>query len=241
MHSTHQLLGQGPVEPLELPSSSRVVRPPVDHRDAPGGAVLAELLRDEAAPVVDVEGLGMAAALERPPEVVRGLPRPLSEVGAGHHEVPGAIVQDGVDVDMPPDPGDAELVDVGLPKGVHVAALEPLERLGFLDDPDHEPMLPQEAVDGARADPDASPRQESVDAEGTPRRMTAPQLEDSIGEIAVDPVGAVVRTPRVVSEPLHPFLSVVSAPASKGALRGPEDLADLRGANPLLYVLFDDL
>jgi hypothetical protein len=71
--------------------------------------------------------------------------------------------------------------------------------------------------------------------------MASPQLKDSIGEIAVDPVGAVVRTPRVVSETLHPFLSVVSAPTSKGALRDPEDLADLRGANPLLYVLLDDL
>src|SRR5580692_2535777 len=102
----HEFLGEDPVEPLELPTSSRIVRPPVDHRDTSGGAVLPELLRDEATPVVDVESLGLAATLERPPEIVRGLTGPLSEVGAGHHEVPGPIVQDGVDVDMPPDPGD---------------------------------------------------------------------------------------------------------------------------------------
>ena len=57
----------------------------------------------------------------------------------------------------------------------------------------------------------------------------------------MDPVGAVVRAPRVVPEPLDAFLSVVSTPTTKGTLRDPEDLANLRGANSLFDVLFDDL
>ena len=60
-------------------------------------------IRDEAAPNVDVESLGLAAARERPPEVVGDFPAPLAEVGAGHHEVSGPIVQDGVHVDVPAD------------------------------------------------------------------------------------------------------------------------------------------
>jgi hypothetical protein len=71
--------------------------------------------------------------------------------------------------------------------------------------------------------------------------MTAPQLEDTVREIAVDSVGAVVRASRVVPEPLDAFLSVVSTPTAESALRDPEDLANHRGANPLLYVLLDDL
>jgi hypothetical protein len=46
-------------------------------------------------------------------------------------------------------PGGAELVDIHLPEGIDMSLLEPLERFGLLDDPNHEPMLPQEAVDGA--------------------------------------------------------------------------------------------
>jgi len=241
VHPAHELLRQRTVEPLELPSTSGIVRPPVDHRDAPSGAVVTELPRDEAAPVVDVEGLGSAAAFERPPEIVGGLAGSLPPIRACHHEEAGTIVQDGVDVDVPSDPGDPELVDVHLPEGVHVTALEPFEWLRLLDDPDHEPVLPQEAVDRARADAYPSPRQQGVDPKGTPRGMAAPQLEDPVGEIAVDPVGAVVRASRVVPEPLDAFLSVVSTPTAKGALGDPEDPANLRGANSLLDVLFDDL
>lgn len=36
--------------------------------------------------------------------------------------------------------GDAELVNVHLAERVDVVLLEPLERLGLLDDPNHEPL-----------------------------------------------------------------------------------------------------
>jgi hypothetical protein len=62
----YELLGEDPVESLEFPASSRVVRPPVDHPNALALEVLPNLPRDEATPVVDVEGLGLAPALERP-------------------------------------------------------------------------------------------------------------------------------------------------------------------------------
>jgi hypothetical protein len=159
----YELPGQDTVEPLELPSPSRIVRPPVDRRDAVGGAVLSELLRDEAAPVVDVEGLGLAAALERPPEIVRGLPGPISEVGAGHHEVPGAIVQDGVNIDVSTDPDDTELVDIHLPEGIDVTPLEPLERLRLLGGPGHDPVAFQHPVDRDPSRPDAKAPQDGVD------------------------------------------------------------------------------
>lgn len=107
-YPSHELLSEEPVEPFELPSVSRAVRFPVDHRDTSRDAKLAELLREEAAAVVDVEGLGPAAARKRPPEVVRGLSAPLSKVGASHPQVSTAIVQDGGDVDMSPDPGDVD-------------------------------------------------------------------------------------------------------------------------------------
>ena len=77
--------------------------------------------------------------------------------------------------------------------------------------------------------------------EGRPTWVPAPQLEDPVCEIAVDSVGAVVRTSRVVPEPLDAFLSVVSTPTAESALRDPEDLTNLRGTNSLLYVLLDDL
>ena len=57
-------------------------------------------------------------------------------MGAGHHEKkPGVIIQDGVDVHLPSHAGDPKLVNVRLPEGVHVTALESLERRGFLDGP----------------------------------------------------------------------------------------------------------
>jgi hypothetical protein len=71
--------------------------------------------------------------------------------------------------------------------------------------------------------------------------MGAPQLEDPIGELAAETIGAVVRAPRVVSEPLDSLLSTVSAPTTKGASRDPEDPEDVRGAYPLLNLLFDEL
>lgn len=161
--ATHELLGENPVKPLELPSTSRVVGAPKDHGDAPRFAVLAELLRDEATPVVDIDGVGLAAALQRPPEVVGGFPSSLSKVGAGHHQVSRAIVQDRVDIHVPSDAGDAELVNIHLPERVDVVALEPLERLGFLDDSDHEAMPLQDSMHRDRADLNSSPSENGMD------------------------------------------------------------------------------
>jgi len=59
-----------------------------------------------------------------------------------------------VDVDVPSDPGDAELVDVDLPERVDVTSLEPLKWRGFLDGADHEPVALQHPVDGDPAHPD---------------------------------------------------------------------------------------
>jgi hypothetical protein len=143
VNSPHELLSQDPVEPLELAAALGMVRSPIDHLDAPWLAVLPELLRDEAAPVVHVDRLRCPSLLEGPPEVVRGLDRPFSPIGSRHHEESGAVVEDGVHVDVSPDAGDSELVDIHLPERIDVTPLEPLERLGLLDDANHEPMALQ--------------------------------------------------------------------------------------------------
>lgn len=239
VYPSHELLGEDPVEPLELPSPSWGVQSPVGHRDASGGAELPELLRDETSPVVDVEGLGLAAGPERPPKVVRGLASLLVEVGAGPHEVPGPIVQDGVHVDVASNPGDAELVDIHLPEGVDVSALEPLEGDRFLDGADHEPVALQHPVDGDPAHPDPPPSKDGVDAEDSPRRVFSPQLEDSIDEVPVDAVRAVMSAPGLVPEALHTSLSVVSAPVAERPLGDSQELADLRGSYSPLEMLLD--
>ena len=157
VHPPHELLGEDHVEALQRPSPSRMVRSPVDHRYALLLAVAAELSRDDAAAVVDVESLGLTAALERPPEVVGSLSGPFSTVGAGHHEVTRTIVQDGVDIGVPSHPGDAELVDVRLPEGVHVPPLEPLVGERFADVPDHEPVTLQDPMDRPPGQHDPTP------------------------------------------------------------------------------------
>ena len=62
-NAPHELLSQGLVEPLQLPSPLGMVGAPVDHMDTVLLAVAPELLRDEAAPVVFVDGLGRPPAL----------------------------------------------------------------------------------------------------------------------------------------------------------------------------------
>ncbi len=146
-----------------------------------------------------------------------------------------------MDVDLPPHSRDAELVDVRLPQRVDVTALEPLERLGLLDDPNHEPVPLQNPMDGSPAHPDSPPAEDGVDPHRAPSGMPSPQLEDAIDQVAVHAVGASVGTAGLVPESFGAFLSVVSAPTTKGALGDPEDLADVGGANPSLQVLSDDL
>ncbi len=240
-NATHELLGQRSVEPLQLPSSLGVVGAPVDHADAPLIAVAPELLRDEAASIVDVDRLGLPAALECPPEGVDRLASSFPPVGPGHDQVSRAIVQDGDDVDLPDDARDAERVGVHLPEGIDEAPLKPLERGGFLDDPDHEPVSLQDAMDRPPADLNASPGEDGVDPHRTPGGMPSSQLEDPIGQIPVDAVWAVVRTARVVPKAFNTMLSIVSAPIPQRALGDPEDLADVRGPDPSLQVLFDGL
>jgi len=62
-----------------------------------------------------------------------------------------------VDVDVPSDPGDAELVDVRLPERVHVAPLEALVGNGLADDPDHEPVALQDSMDRPPGELDPAP------------------------------------------------------------------------------------
>ena len=227
VNPSHEFLREDPVEPLELPTTPRVVRPPVDHLDALLLAEALELSRDVAAPIVDVERLGLAPALERPPKIVRGFSGPFPPITSSHHEEAGAIVQDRVNVDLPAT-GDAELVDVHLPERVDVMPLESLEGLGLADNADHEPMSFQDPVYGHPAQLGPSPRQHGVDPHRSPRRVSPAQLEDSVGEVSVDTSRTPMRAPRVVSEPLDAFLSVVSTPTSQRAFGDSEDLAEVR-------------
>jgi hypothetical protein len=176
---------------------------------------------------------------ELPEEVVGGLPGPFPPIRPGHDEVARPIIQDGVDVDVPPHPDDSELVDVYLPQGVHMASLEPFERLGFLDDPDHEPMALEHPVDRAPADLDPSPVEQGVDPQGAPRGALSFQLEDTIGQAPVNSTGASVRAAGLVAEPFHPFFSVILAPVPEGALGDSQKSTDLRASNSLLEMLLD--
>jgi hypothetical protein len=80
-----------------------------------------------------------------------------------------------------------------------------------------------------------------MDAERSPRGVAAPQLEDAIDEVSMDPVGTVVRAPGLIPEPLDAFLSVVSAPTAQGGLGVPEDSTDVRSPDPSFQVLANDL
>ena len=214
VNPAHELLRENPVEPLKLPSSPRVVGSSVDQLDVVTLAELAKLLGDEATPVVHVDCLGLTAALEGPPEVVGGLASPLPPIASSHHQEARTIIQNRVDVDLSPHSCDAELVNVHLPERVDVVSLEPLERHGLLDDPDHEPVPLQQAVNRTPAHSDPSAGKDGVDPLRPPGRVSPPQLEDSIGQVPVDSVRTLVGTARVRAEPLHAFLPVVSAPTS---------------------------
>jgi hypothetical protein len=119
-----------------------------------------------------------------------------------------------VDVGVSSDPGDSELVDVHLPEGVHMPSLEPLERQGLANYPDHEPMPLEDAMDGLPAQLDPAPAKDGVNPHGSPGGVLPPQLEDTIDEVPMGAKGAVVRTPGLVAEALYTFLSVVSAPTA---------------------------
>jgi hypothetical protein len=115
---------------------------------------------------------------------------------------------------MPSGSGDPKLLDVHLPEGVDEAPLEALEQYRLSDDPDHESMPLQNAVDRPPARSDPSAGEESVDSHGTPSGVLPPQLVHGIDEVPVDAVRAVVRTPRLIPEPLDAFLPIVSTPAA---------------------------
>jgi hypothetical protein len=146
-----------------------------------------------------------------------------------------------VDVDVPPDPSDTELVNIHLPERVDVPALEPSERLGLANDPHHEAVALEDPMDGAGADRDPSPTKEGVDAQGAPGGVLTSEGEDPVDEIPMGPIGAMEGTPGLVSKPTDTFLSVVSAPAPKSPTGDPEDPADLRRTNAPLEVLLDGL
>src|SRR5579859_7434866 len=108
--------------------------------------------------------LGVLLPFERPPEVIDRLSGALPSVGPGDDEEAGSIIQGGVDVDLAAHPGDAEPIDVHLPERVNVASLESLERLGFLDDAEGEPVPLQNAMDCAPADLNTPPGEDRVDS-----------------------------------------------------------------------------
>ncbi len=237
---THEFLRQNPMESFDLPSTPWAVGPPVNDLDALFLAEPMELLRDEAAPIVDVDRLGLPPALEGPPQVDRLL-RSLSQVSSCHHEEGGPVVQDRVDVDLPLHPSDAERIDVGLPERVHLASLESLERLGFADNAHHESMPLEDPMDGSPTPANPSASEYRVDPHRSPRGVLAAQVEDAMDQVPVDPVGAPAGTTGLVTESLYPFFSIVMAPTLQGAPGDPEEFADLRGADSLLYVLLDRL
>jgi hypothetical protein len=144
-----------------------------------------------------------------------------------------------VHVDVAADAGDTELVDIHLPEGVDVTPLESLERDRLLDSTDHEPVALQHPVDGGPAHPDAPTTEDRVDAERSPGWMAAPQLEDAIDQVPVDPVGTTMGTPGVGSKSLDAFLSVISAPITERPLRDAEEPADLGAPDSFLEVLLD--
>ena len=237
----HQLLGEDAVGAFELPSLSRVVRATIDHGNPSLSTVAPKLLRYEETPVVDVERPRLATAIGNPPEAFGGFLSSLSSVRAGHREVPKTVVQDGVDIDMPSNPRDSELVDVHLPKGVDVTPLEPPDRLRLPDDAYHEPMALEDAMGGARASPYPSPPKEGIDPKGAPGRMLPTKSEDPIDEVAVRSIGAAVGPPRLVPQRTDTFLSVVSEPTTQGPLGYSEDPANFRRANSPLQVLLERL
>jgi hypothetical protein len=99
----------------------------------------------------------------------------------------------------------------------------------------------QETVNRTRAHVNPTSRQEGVNAENPPGRVTPPQLEDAIGEVSVDSSRAPVGAAGVIPQPLYASLSVVSTPIAQGPLGDPEEPADLPRVDPLLNVLFDRL
>lgn len=119
-----------------------------------------------------------------------------------------------MDVDFPFHSGDSELVDIRLPERIDMVSLKPLERQGLLDDPDHETMPLQKAVNGAPAHLDPSTVKDGLDPLRSPGVVLPHQLEYTIGQVSVDSVGTSVGTARVRAEPAYPFLPVVSAPTS---------------------------
>ena len=202
-NASHEFRGQRSVEPLQLPSPLGMVGAPVDHADPLPLAVAAELLRDEATPIVDVDRLGPPAALERPPECIDNLPGPFPSVGPRHHQVSRSIVHDGGDVDFPHHSRDAERVGVYLPEGVNEVPLEPFERFGFLDHPNHESMSLEDAMNRPPTESNTPPRQDGVDPHGTPGGVPSSQLQDPIGQVPVGAVRAAVRTACLVPKAFH--------------------------------------
>lgn len=102
-----------------------------------------------------------------------------------------------------------------------------LERFGLLADPDHEPVPSQNPVNGSPGHLDPSASKDRMDPPCPRSRGPPPQLEDGIGEIAMDPIKAPVRTAKVGPEPLDVFLSVVSTLAPESALGHSADLTDI--------------
>jgi hypothetical protein len=167
-YSPHEPLEEVSAELLELPTSSRIVGPPVDHLNTVLLAKPSKLFRDEGAPVVNIDRLRLPSELERPSQVVDSFPGALPPIGAGHAQETGAVVQDSVDVDLPPLPGDAEVVDIGLSERVYLLPLEPLDGLKLLNPMHHEPVTPQRVVNCDPCDRHLPPREDRADPEGAP-------------------------------------------------------------------------
>ena len=176
----HEFLRPDAVKPLELPTPSRVIRSTLDHLDSRLLAEASELLRDEAAPAVHVSHLRLPPALECPPEVVDGLPSPLPAGCAGHHQEARAIVPDGVDVDLPLHPLDAEVVDLRRPERVDMLPPQPFDDLGLGDPTDHKTIPLQRSRNGDPRDLPPATSEDRVDPQRTPGGVLPTQLEDSV-------------------------------------------------------------
>ena len=96
-------------------------------------------------------------------------------------------------------------------------------------------------MDRSPAQLNPSATEDGVDSHGPPGWVEAPQLEDTVDEVSVDTIGAVMGTPRLVPKPLDAFLSIVPAPTPQRGLGDPEDPAEFRGPDPTLEVLANDL
>ena len=168
-----------------------------------------------------------------------GVPNPLPAVGAGHHQEARPIVPDGVDLDLPRHPLDAEVVDVRRPEKVDMLPREPFDDLGLADPADHKTILLQRLMSGDPRDLHPAASEDRGDPQRTPGGVPPTQLEDPADEVPVDLVGVAPRSARLVPQPRNSVLTMMLASVSQGPLGDPVEATDLLGSNAPFQVLLD--